>query len=628
MLSSVDTQTYSGFYQQEIHSHLCDADLMFKEMGYRHQPNGTLLLKGTPCLDQVANVSRDALIAYVECQIISDIHAGLVRLAFVTPSLSRTKIAAVREQLRGDVQHTIDALAARYRRPPPAPTNAELVSNCPQHGHSIYANEHFGQPAQPNRCLPADSTCEHRVPFPPSQQRSHPPANALPHHHHAATIPHSRSLDQYVERQPFRSAAAGADPATGNKRHSSSFDQPGYHDHCRNGGGQYEEMPFAYNVPGNRYPIPLAYDGRQRTGASDPVHLEQPTAGQLCAIDDYGLTAYDTMRSQPEAVRTTTYAQTVRHNSGGYLADDLADLSLDQNHTRYDLQQQQQHLRAPLLPTPVDQRHQPTSQHRSHRPHATTTTIGRRPVMVQQQYAHPHPQPSGTMRPFDQVDANADYGAHDGVDNGSRVASRGCSDFDSTDDQHALAAQRHHQHNSSSSGAYASKCSDGIGSFDSWNYVYTKLEKDGYTKDLGERGDLLRMAVPGAEDVRTGRSAGADPVKPGRNVVQAKADESTVETVSRRPADSVTSRANGGGTTGRRPKEMPNVAQTLTKKSAPQQPPPTIRRNRSPAAITEWSCEHCTLLNPMSVRICAVCSRSKDCVGSAGRTTKATTTCV
>ena len=35
------------------------------------------------------------------------------------------------------------------------------------------------------------------------------------------------------------------------------------------------------------------------------------------------------------------------------------------------------------------------------------------------------------------------------------------------------------------------KNQDGFGSYESWNFVYKNLEKNGYTKDLGERGDLL-----------------------------------------------------------------------------------------------------------------------------------------
>lgn len=42
---------------------------MFIAMGYTKVGNDQLVLKGQLCMDQVANVSRDALLAYVECQV-------------------------------------------------------------------------------------------------------------------------------------------------------------------------------------------------------------------------------------------------------------------------------------------------------------------------------------------------------------------------------------------------------------------------------------------------------------------------------------------------------------------------------------------------------------------------------
>lgn len=67
---------YSGFYQHEIAANLKNAELLFIEMGYKLLPNQTLLLVGPICPDQVCNISRDALIAYVECQVSNIINYG------------------------------------------------------------------------------------------------------------------------------------------------------------------------------------------------------------------------------------------------------------------------------------------------------------------------------------------------------------------------------------------------------------------------------------------------------------------------------------------------------------------------------------------------------------------------
>lgn len=46
-----------------------NAEKMFEAMGYTLLPNHTLVLDGPICPDQVTNVSRDAMTAYVECQV-------------------------------------------------------------------------------------------------------------------------------------------------------------------------------------------------------------------------------------------------------------------------------------------------------------------------------------------------------------------------------------------------------------------------------------------------------------------------------------------------------------------------------------------------------------------------------
>lgn len=62
---------YSGFYQHEVEANLVNADKMFEAMGYTRTDNETLMLQGNICADQVANVSRDAMAAYVECNVLT-----------------------------------------------------------------------------------------------------------------------------------------------------------------------------------------------------------------------------------------------------------------------------------------------------------------------------------------------------------------------------------------------------------------------------------------------------------------------------------------------------------------------------------------------------------------------------
>lgn len=59
-------KTYSGFFIHEIKSNLIDPEELFIAMGYKKAANHTLVLDGEICPDQVMNVSRDAMTAYVE----------------------------------------------------------------------------------------------------------------------------------------------------------------------------------------------------------------------------------------------------------------------------------------------------------------------------------------------------------------------------------------------------------------------------------------------------------------------------------------------------------------------------------------------------------------------------------
>lgn len=63
------------------------------------------------------------------------------------------------------------------------------------------------------------------------------------------------------------------------------------------------------------------------------------------------------------------------------------------------------------------------------------------------------------------------------------------SDFDSYEDEQLQSGANQRATNVTK--RISSKNQDGIGSYEQWNYVFQNLEKQGYTKDLGERGDFL-----------------------------------------------------------------------------------------------------------------------------------------
>lgn len=71
---------YSGFYQHEVKANLLDAERLFEAMGYKRMSSNLLVLDEAICPDQVTNVSRDAMAAFAECQIIKEIYSGLTEL--------------------------------------------------------------------------------------------------------------------------------------------------------------------------------------------------------------------------------------------------------------------------------------------------------------------------------------------------------------------------------------------------------------------------------------------------------------------------------------------------------------------------------------------------------------------
>jgi spermatogenesis-associated protein 2 len=98
---------YSGFYQHEIRNNLLDAERIFIAMGYKLMPNQTLVLDGPICPDQVTNVSRDALTAYVECQIMKQVNSELTSIGLAT---TWNEIFNFRECHIGDSSQTIKGL--------------------------------------------------------------------------------------------------------------------------------------------------------------------------------------------------------------------------------------------------------------------------------------------------------------------------------------------------------------------------------------------------------------------------------------------------------------------------------------------------------------------------------------
>ncbi|OWR42303.1 Tamo [Danaus plexippus plexippus] len=135
-----EIRLYSGFYKHEVESNLVCAESLLHILGYRPSGPGKLALDGPVCPDMAAAISRDAIIAYCECQIMSEIwesvwsNGGRVSWAAVSreriarassPSSAAARLAGCGEsEIYSNLpatsdQRRIEADHTSYQMPPP-----------------------------------------------------------------------------------------------------------------------------------------------------------------------------------------------------------------------------------------------------------------------------------------------------------------------------------------------------------------------------------------------------------------------------------------------------------------------------------------------------------------------------
>lgn len=70
-------KTFSGFYMHDIEENLVGADRLLDCMGYKRVDHSSLVLEQPIDVDAVISVSRDAIVAFVECQMMKEIWEGV-----------------------------------------------------------------------------------------------------------------------------------------------------------------------------------------------------------------------------------------------------------------------------------------------------------------------------------------------------------------------------------------------------------------------------------------------------------------------------------------------------------------------------------------------------------------------
>lgn len=150
-------RTYSGYYKHEVEANLIGAELMFEQMGYKHTGLGVLTLEGPIDPDKVSNVSRDAIVAFVECQILKQIWES------VSPkyTISWLEVLEFRENHVGTPEQAIRALNYRFLEKVhqnrakvdsckdyyPQQTGIDIVPLHPPYHHIVHANYNATMPS-------------------------------------------------------------------------------------------------------------------------------------------------------------------------------------------------------------------------------------------------------------------------------------------------------------------------------------------------------------------------------------------------------------------------------------------------------------------------------------------------
>lgn len=202
--------------------------------------------------------------------------------------------------------------------------------------------------------------------------------------------------------------------------------------------------------------------------------------------------------------------------------------------------------------------------------------------------------------------------------------------------------------------------SDKDDTFETWDYVYRNLENQGYSKDLGERGDLLSPVSNerARHSIRKAKSTNLDeamnnlavndrPLKMTEALEKCKDDDrdKRKDEANKRAATPTSSYENlSSNETKKQTKnplgkpsakklsvkdKMPSLSSSLSKltqgknaesKKAKSQQLDTDRggvremKNESSEDVSKWQCKTCTYLNDNSKDICDMCSKSKAAV--------------
>lgn len=198
---------------------------------------------------------------------------------------------------------------------------------------------------------------------------------------------------------------------------------------------------------------------------------------------------------------------------------------------------------------------------------------------------------------------------------------------------------------------------EGSGTFEGWDYVFRNLESQGYSKDLGERGDVLSPSLERKANIKEAKRVKTNGIEEGVNKLSlteqspktSNSQEKQKQTAKNKETEQknthITPTSSYDNLSANEPRtdKQESIKKATISKTLPR--PEKIERHPAPKAIqsktidhrksnnktndsekrkskfytnnnnnNDWNCQSCTYLNKSSTDICEMCCKSKELV--------------
>jgi rubrerythrin len=171
------------------------------------------------------------------------------------------------------------------------------------------------------------------------------------------------------------------------------------------------------------------------------------------------------------------------------------------------------------------------------------------------------------------------------------------------------------------------KARDGIGNYQSWNYVFENLEKEPNARNRIAHDDIkaaelqlenLKLTANGHGPPKASKSNGV----PHRMLDTPRSSNHTASVQTKSRTKSVSTVTEASNHEHKRTSSVMETSRSNSEKYKPPQQPKIV------VPPGEWSCRFCTFLNADTVKICEMCAKSKDFFLDADKGSTAAATCV